>query len=658
MVRFFLVAVVWCCLSLQAAESANLDSLRRIIQLDTALGGVASPGTVKALNDYAMLLHETFPDSTRALATQALALADSLRDWKGKAQSLNAIGVSYFIQNNYEKALEYYLQALALREKVSDMQGVAGTLNNVGMVYRDMKEYSTALTYYFRAMRINDSLKNTPYFVRNLNNIGVAYESMNSLDSALLYHRRSIELKQGIGDKAGIASSLRNIGKVYLRMKRYGEALETFREGLAMGEAGKQVRALILIDIAQVYEETEQYTPSVNNANAAMLLGRELGSALILQNAHELLARLYQRIGDHKSALDNYQRFIAIRDSLFNDKSTRRLAALQTNYELDRQRIQIELLTKEKSLQSIVRNGLVGGFILAVGLLVAIGVAYRNKRRSEKDLRATNAEILRQQELLEHQAQEIQVSNTALSERNLELGAANERLTALNTEKDEIMSIVAHDLKNPIAALSGFTDILREEGLAASDRNAILEQLSMLGNRMLELVKNVLDSYRMESGGIELHPVSLDIAPVVAMTVEMYRERAAAKDITLHWSHPEGEFIACVDEQVFNQVLDNLLSNAVKYSLLGKSVFVRVGRSDSTVRVEIKDEGPGLSDEDMKKLFGKFARLSARPTGGEHSTGLGLSIVKKMVEAMNGTVWCESELGKGATFIVELPKTV
>lgn len=655
MVRFSLVVVVWCCLSLQAAESANLDSLRRIILLDTAPGGVASPSTVKALNDYAMLLHETFPDSTRALATRALALADSLRDWKGKAQSLNVIGVSYFIQNNYEKALEYYLQALALREKVSDMQGVAGTLNNVGMVYRDRKEYSTALTYYFRAMRINDSLKNTSYFVRNLNNIGVAYENMSVLDSALFYHRRSIELKQGIGDKAGIASSLRNIGKVYLRMKRYGEALESFREGLAMVEAGKQVRAMILLDIAQVYEETEQYTASVNNANAAMLLARELGSALILQNAHELLARLYQRTGDHKGALDNYQRFIAIRDSLFNDKSTRRLAALQTNYELDRQRIQIELLTKEKALQSTIRNGLVSGVVLAVGLIVAIGVAYRNKRRSEKDLRATNAEILRQQELLEHQAQEIQVSNTALSERNLELGAANERLTALNTEKDEIMSIVAHDLKNPIAALSGFTDILREEGLAASDRNAILEQLSMLGNRMLELVKNVLDSYRMESGGIELHPVSLDISPVVAMTVEMYRERAAAKDITLHWSHPEGAFIVSVDEQAFNQVLDNLLSNAVKYSLLGKNVFVRVGKSDSAVRIEIQDEGPGLSEEDMKKLFGKFARLSARPTGGEHSTGLGLSIVKKMVEAMQGRVWCESELGKGATFIVELP---
>ena len=452
---------------------------------DTAPRGVVSAGTVKALNEYAMLLHETFPDSTRMLALRALALADSLQDWKGKAQSLNVIGVSYFIQNNYEKALEYYLQALTLREKVSDMSGVAGTLNNVGMVYRDMKEYSTALTYYFRALRLNDSLKNLQFYVRNLNNIGVAYENINAFDSALVFHRRSIEMKREIGDKAGIASSLRNIGKVYLRMKRYGEALETLREGLLIKETGKQVRALILLDMAQVYEETDQAKPAVNNANAAMLLGRELGAALIEQNAHELLARLYKRTGDHKSALDNYQRFIAIRDSLFNDKSARRLAALQTNYEIDRQRIQIELLTKEKALQSTVRNGLVGGFILALGLLAAIGVAYRNKRRSEKELRATNAEILRQQELLEHQAQEIQVSNTALSEKNLELGAANERLTALNTEKDEIMSIVSHDLKNPIAALSGFTEILRDENLTVSSRNAILDQLSVVGNRML-----------------------------------------------------------------------------------------------------------------------------------------------------------------------------
>ncbi len=101
--------------------------------------------------------------------------------------------------------------------------------------------------------------------------------------------------------------------------------------------------------------------------------------------------------------------------------------------------------------------------------------------------------------------------------------------------------------------------------------------------------------------------------------------------------------------------MDNLVSNAVKYSPNGKNVYVRVYQMDRRVRAEVKDEGPGISAEDQKRLFGKFARLSARPTAGEHSTGLGLAIVKRLVESMHGEVWCESHLGSGAAFLVELP---
>jgi len=94
----------------------------------------------------------------------------------------------------------------------------------------------------------------------------------------------------------------------------------------------------------------------------------------------------------------------------------------------------------------------------------------------------------------------------------------------------------------------------------------------------------------------------------------------------------------------------------VKYSPTGTNVFVSITQDMGIVRISVRDEGPGLSDDDKTKLFGKFARLSAQPTGGEHSSGLGLSIVKKMVEAMRGRVWCESVFGEGATFVVELPK--
>ena len=632
-------------------SASQADSLRAII-----MRPLRDTNTVNALNQYGMILHETYPDSTRTLAFTALRLADSLRDWKGKAQSLNNIGVSFFIQNNYEKALEYYLQALTLREKINDMKGVAGTLNNVGMVYRDRKEYSTALSYYFRALRLNDSLKNNAFFVRNLNNIGVAYENLNQLDSALLYHRHSLEMKRRLGDKAGISASLRNIGKVYVRQKSYNDALITLREALNMPETGKQVRALVLLDIAKVYEETEQANAGVSNVEAAMMLGRELGSALILQQCHEALARLFAQTRDHKRALENYQRFITLRDSLFNESSTRRLAALQTNYEIDRQRAQIDLLTKETELQNTVRNGLIAGFVLMVILLGVSAVAYRNKRRSNEQLRETNAEILRQQDLLATQAVEIQIANTAMSEKNIELERSNDTLSALINEKNEIMGIVAHDLKNPIGAVRGLAELVQTGYVEEPQIKEVSGQIVSTAERMLDLVKNLLDVNHLDSGMMQFQRQPVHLQPMIEATVWQYHEAAAQKGITLHVSNEAEQGIALADEQATMQVLDNIISNAVKYSPHGKNVFIRLNASNDAIRIEVQDEGQGISPEDMKKLFGKFARLSARPTGGEHSTGLGLSIVKKMVEAMNGKVWCESEEGKGATFIVELPK--
>jgi signal transduction histidine kinase len=658
--------------------AASSDSLRAVITKN-----IPSPELVDALNQYGMSIHETYPDSTRLLATKALHIADSLKDLKGKALSLNSIGVSFFIQNNYEKSLEYYLQALSLREKIADMKGVAGTLNNVGMVYRDMKEHSTALTYYYRALRLNDSLENKVFLVRNLNNIGVAYENMNEFDSALAYHRQSIAMKRLLGDKSGVGSSLRNIGKVYVRMKRYNEALATLREALTIPEISKQVRALLLLDIAQVREETGETQAAINDANASMMLGKELGAALILQNAHEMLARLYTTTQDHKTALDNYQRFIEIRDSLFSEKSTRRLAALQTNYEIDRQRAQIELLTKETQLQNTVRNGLIGGFALMLGLLMVSGIAYRNKRRSNQQLHAINAEILRQQHLLEQQAVEIEIANNAMSEKNIELERSNSNLSALNNEKNEIMGIVAHDLKNPIGAVRGLADMIATGFVEGNQVQEVSTQIVSTSDRMLDLVKNLLDVNRLDSGGMQFQMVEFHLRPVVEATVFQYEEAARQKNISLHFSPDAVNDRIQADEQAMMQIVDNIISNAVKYSPHGKNVWVRLRHSslanghlsgennprpmtndqvtnaqatNDYLRIEVADEGPGISPEDMKKMFGKFARLSARPTGGEHSTGLGLSIVKKMVEAMNGRVWCESEIGKGATFIVELPK--
>lgn len=313
--------------------------------------------------------------------------------------------------------------------------------------------------------------------------------------------------------------------------------------------------------------------------------------------------------------------------------------------------------------------------------------ALAEQRRNDA-LRRANAEILGQQELLEQQRQQIQGMNIALHENNQQLSTQNILLKELHTEKDEFLGIVAHDLKNPLAAIASFANILRHDdgSLTPTQHLEFVTHIIESAERMFEIIRNLLDINALERGGLRVQLQPVEISSVLDYAISSYRERAEEKNITLHTDFSPTPF-ALGDESLVMQVVDNLISNAVKYSPHGTNVIVKIGvekvkaegekndtvkknnispislqqpalystRSSSVIRFEVRDEGPGLTDDDKVKLFGKFARLSAQPTGGEHSTGLGLSIVKKMVDAMNGRVYCESVFGKGAAFIVELP---
>ena len=240
---------------------------------------------------------------------------------------------------------------------------------------------------------------------------------------------------------------------------------------------------------------------------------------------------------------------------------------------------------------------------------------------------------------------------------HLELKHARQQLREMNDEKNEFMGIAAHDLRSPLNAVKGYAEMMREEpAMEHQERAELLDRIHDATKRMADMVQNLLDANRIERGEMKLHLAPTGLSALVASVTEAQRPRATAKQQTIHFETEAASITAPVDPNVMVQVLENLVSNAVKYSPPGKRIFVRLKKEPGAVRVEVQDEGPGLSAEDQKKLFGKFARLSAKPTGGEQATGLGLSIVKRMVEAMNGKVWCESEPGQGATFIVTMPE--
>ncbi len=247
--------------------------------------------------------------------------------------------------------------------------------------------------------------------------------------------------------------------------------------------------------------------------------------------------------------------------------------------------------------------------------------------------------------------------NTHLKIHHLQkkLQVQNEQLIKLNQEKNEFLGIAAHDIKNPLVAIQSAAELI-EIDYEIMSKTDILKRATNISNatrQLFTLIDNLLDINAIESGESKISLALIDILPIMQSLVMIYSRRAKDKKITIHLQASETQYFAFVDENTLMQVLDNLISNAVKYSPYGKQVDIRVSQHDKCTRCEIKDEGAGISVSEQNKLFHKFSKLTPRPTGGEHSTGLGLFIVKKLVDAMNGKVWCESEEGKGTIFFVE-----
>ena len=240
-----------------------------------------------------------------------------------------------------------------------------------------------------------------------------------------------------------------------------------------------------------------------------------------------------------------------------------------------------------------------------------------------------------------------------MREANEKLETSNNQLAQLNQEKNEFLGIAAHDLKNPLTVIIGSAELLGGN-LPPQQAVKLSGNIMGAGRRMLQLIKALLDANAIEQGRFTSNLEHCDLRELVRECATNNQTHASRKDIAIVAEEGDPEW-GWTDRNATMQILDNLISNAVKFSPAKSKVLVKIRTEADWVFVAVKDQGPGLSAADHKKLFGKFTRLSAQPTGGESSTGLGLSIVKKLAEALAGTVYCQSVLGEGATFILRLP---
>jgi signal transduction histidine kinase len=310
---------------------------------------------------------------------------------------------------------------------------------------------------------------------------------------------------------------------------------------------------------------------------------------------------------------------------------------------------EVRLLTKEKEIQykdllgktdQIIKETRMRNFLVALVSVIMVSliiIITLYKKRNEQN-------------------EQIEMQKKSIEQKRQELEQRNKHLLELDEEKNNLIKILAHDLRTPINHIQGMAQIvLLENQSMPEDQRALIEQITDSSQRVNKMITHLLDTDAIENNRVKAFMDDVDLPALLKKVVTSFEKQAQRKNIRLHYFAERNSCFVKGDALFLFEVFENLLSNALKFSPPGKDIFTSLQATSAIVTVKVQDQGPGLSETDLSLLFRKFQPLSARPTAGEGSFGLGLSIVKKYLEIMNGTVRCESKLDEGATFIVELP---
>ncbi|MGQ9806124.1 MAG: tetratricopeptide repeat protein [Chlorobiales bacterium] len=556
------------------------------------------------LNNIGAIYHHV-SQYARSMAyyNESIEIRIQIGDKRGEANAYTNIGNNYYALGDYANALDYQLKALKGYQEINDEQGQSVVYNGIGLIYERLGEYQKAIESYENCLKFEEQSGNRWRYALTLNNLGNVYDAIEDYQNALQAYQESLSIKRQILDRQGIAHTLNNIAEMCIKQCRYSEALDALNESLQLIESigDKSSEASCLVTKAKLFAQKQFERFSLKEAlgylERAVEIALEINAKGVLLGAYQALSEIYEQKGDAHSALHYYKRFHAIEQEIKSEESEKRIQALTIAFEVE-------------------------------------------QAKKESELRRLEAEKYRLE--------------------NIELVKANQF-------KTELLAIAAHDLKNPLQSAIGFSQLI-EETEEIKTAKFYAKQIHQSSERMLSIINILLSDAKYETMSFEMKTENIIISELIEQLIEGQFAILAAQKSQLLVLESKEKCVVQGDLELLKQVFENLIGNAIKYTPKGKSITVAIecvkkqqdakqdDLSKSFVSVSIKDEGQGLTEEDMKKLFGKFQRLSAKPTGGESSIGLGLSIVKKLVELHGGKIWAESEgKNKGATFIVELP---
>ncbi|MDH4090294.1 MAG: tetratricopeptide repeat protein [Cyclobacteriaceae bacterium] len=663
-----------------------------LILLSFASGYTHAQGKIDSLEN---LLKEELPDTSRiriliALSSlshysdftrsqeytdEALALAEKLDDPVMKVAAYQRKSFLLTSNGNYTGSLKYDNLCLENDLLLKDSLHIARDYNDIGDDYYNLGEYDDAFFNFTQSYRIASAVHDTIRMLIAYHNVGRVFKELGQYDQALdhlnLAKKMSIQQK----DEEGIPYAYDEIGDVQLRKHEYDSALKTLALALKFARKldvrilqpkihsklatvylrkGDVERARAYYDsayalsnltndrfaVAEVelgrgilYTNEGQYDEALNKIEGSLTVAKELNARVLEIKCFNQLSLLWEMKGDFKKALLYYKEYKQLEDSLFSQEMQGKLLRDQLRFETESRDSRIAFLSELQNMQrgelkkqEFVRNILVVVMALSVILLLTV---YRSGRRR----RQINMLLLQHQEEMEKRSEELE---------------------RLNQVKDKFFSIISHDLRSPINALSGLLDLLDKGAVSEEELPKHVKELKARFNHTRTLLNNLLDWTLLQMDKLNLQASKIDIRSIVEENIQLLSS-VQVKDVKLTNEVPQNA-IGFADSNTINLVIRNLMTNAIKFTNDGGQVIVNAKDNGDEWLISVTDNGVGINPEVLAMLFDKTAPYTTRGTANEKGTGLGLILCKEFIEKNGGKIWVESEVDKGSSFHFTLPK--
>lgn len=562
---------------------------------------------------------------------QAIEVAEKLGLNYELADIYNRVGVVRRNQGKYAHALDNYFKGIEISKQNNYQKLLAFAYNNVADIYNRLEIYDKALEFGKNSLKLSLKL-NDEYTLSYVYNIlGGIYRNKKDLDSSLLYFNYSLNLRREINYTAGIATSLLNIGNIQFLKGQYDSCYINISKAIEIYTDKNDQTGLVgaYKHLGLYYNRVNDYRKAIYYFNKCLALNESFADLQIKKDANDGLSYSYAQLGNVNRAYHFKSLACAVGDSITTNLFVERITHLTENYKFELKRQEDDLLRKEKEQslnnkikyqRSVIRLYIFIVFLLAVLVFVFV-YYYRQKSKIIK--------------VLTNQKKEID---------------------ELNSTKDKLFSILAHDLKNPISSIIGMAELMKDESVSLSEakRSQLISNLYQVGVSSNRILDEVLSWSQIQANELIVKSERINLKQIVESVIMNQQPIAEVKKIAVNHSVNTN---ICVqsDYNIVSTVLRNLIANAIKYSYTNAEIIVRADLMTDFVEVSVEDNGVGMSNDVKDSLLSSINIQSVIGTSNETGSGLGLIICRELISKIGGEILVESEVGKGSKFSFTIP---